>query len=96
MFAHWCEAFAAHHLEEVRRFSEAWQGEASLLLRQGDPAAAGLYGDHERLHTVHPALLADRVARQHQQLSAGGENRGRHHGLDRHGQGYQRRDPAPP
>lgn len=72
MFAHWCEAFPAHHLEEVRRFSEPWQGEASLLLRQGDPAAAGRYADHERLTTVHPALLADRVARQHQQLSAGG------------------------
>ena len=72
MFDHWCEAFPAHHLEEVRRFSEAWQGEASLLLRQGDPAAARLYGEHERLHTVHPALLADRVARQHQRLNAGG------------------------
>ncbi|MGH9180551.1 MAG: AAA family ATPase [Acidimicrobiales bacterium] len=72
MFAHWCEAFPAHQLEEVRRFSEAWQGEASLLLRQGDPAAARQYGDHERLHTVHPALLADRVARQHHQLSAEG------------------------
>ncbi|MGI8806889.1 MAG: ATP-dependent DNA helicase [Acidimicrobiales bacterium] len=73
MFAHWCEAFPTHHLEEIRCFSEAWQGEASLLLRQGDPVAAGLYADHERLHTVHPALLADRVARQHQQLSAGGD-----------------------
>jgi hypothetical protein len=66
-------AFPAH-LEEVRRFSEAWQGGASLLLRQGDPAAAGRYGDHGRINIVHPALLGDRVSRQHQQLSVRGRS----------------------
>ena len=72
MFGHWCESFLAHHLEEVRRFHDVWQGEASLLLRQGDPAAAAHYAEHERLRTVHPALLADRVARQYEQMSGGG------------------------
>ena len=73
MFAHWCESFPAHHLEEVRRFHDAWQGEASLLLRQGDPACAAHYAEHGRLRTVHPALLADRVARQYEQMSGGGD-----------------------
>ncbi|HVF14202.1 MAG TPA: MobF family relaxase, partial [Acidimicrobiales bacterium] len=72
MFAHWSESFPAHHLEEVRRFHDAWQGEASLLLRRGDPAAAAHYAEHERLRTVHPALQADRVARQYEQMSGGG------------------------
>ncbi len=72
IFAHWCVAFPAHHLEEVRRFHDAWQGESSLLLRHGDPAAAAHYAEHGRLRTVHPALLADRVARQYEQMSGGG------------------------
>ncbi len=72
MFAHWCETLPAHHLEEVRRFADAWQAEASLLLRHGDPAAATLYAEHRRLRTVHPALLPDRVARQHELLTERG------------------------
>ena len=62
----------ARHLGEVRRFAEPWQAEASLLLREGDPAAASLYAQHGRLRTVHPALMADRVARQHERQAAGG------------------------
>jgi hypothetical protein len=72
MFAHWCSALPAHHLEEVLRFSDAWQAEASLLLRQGEPAAAAIYAHHRRLRSVHPALLRDRVARQHELLIAWG------------------------
>jgi len=73
MFAQWCATLPAHRLEEVRRFTDAWQAEASLLLREGDPAAAGLYAEHGRLATVHPALLPDRVARQHEKLAARGD-----------------------
>ena len=73
MFAHWCESFPAHHLDEVRRFHDAWQGQASLLLRQGDPVAAAHYAEHERLRCVHPALLADRVVRLYDQMSGGGD-----------------------
>jgi hypothetical protein len=73
MFALWCERLGAHELEEVRRFTEDWQAEASLALRRGDPAAAAAYAAHHRLQAVHPALVADRVARQHQRLAGGGE-----------------------
>ena len=74
MFAHWCAALPAHHLDQVFRFADDWQAEASLALRRGDRAAAGAYGERDRLQTVHPALLADRVARQHQQLTRQGES----------------------
>jgi hypothetical protein len=69
----WCGRLAAHQLEEVRRFTEGWKAEASLALPRGDPAVAAAYAGHHRLQSVHPALVADRVARQHQRLTAGGE-----------------------
>ncbi len=74
MFALWCERLPAHQLAEVRRFTEDWQAEASLALRQGDPGAAAAYAAHYRLQTVHPALVADRVARQFERLAARGES----------------------
>lgn len=72
MFALWCERLAAHRLEEVRRFADDWQATASLALRRGEPAAARAYATHHRLQSVHPALVADRVSRQFERLSAGG------------------------
>jgi ATP-dependent exoDNAse (exonuclease V) alpha subunit len=73
MFALWCERLPAHQLEEVRRFNDDWQAEASLGLRRGDPAAAATYAAHHRLQTVHPVLVADRVARQFERLAVRGE-----------------------
>lgn len=46
MFAHWCTIAPTFDLEEVRRFREAWQAKASLLLPQGDPDAAAIYAEH--------------------------------------------------
>ncbi len=74
MFAHWCEVLPAHHLEEVHRFADDWQAEASLALRRGDPSAAAPYADRHRLRSVHPALLADHVARQHERLTGRGQS----------------------
>ncbi|MDP9020186.1 MAG: relaxase domain-containing protein [Actinomycetota bacterium] len=72
MFALWCERLPAHHLEEVRRFADDWQAGASLALRRGEPAGPAAYAAHHRLRTVHPALVADRVARQFERLAARG------------------------
>ncbi len=72
MFALWCERLAAHHLEEVRRFGDDWQAGASLALRRGEAAGPAAYAAHHRLQTVHPALVADRVARQFERLAARG------------------------
>ena len=63
MFAAWCHTLPVHRLEQVRRFAEPWQADASRGLRAGEPAAVAAYAEHRRVHTVHPALLADRVAR---------------------------------
>ena len=46
---------------------------AGLALRRGEAAAAAAYAAHGRLHSTHPALIADRVARQHKALSTRGE-----------------------
>lgn len=71
-FAHWCDTLAAHQLDEVRRFADEWQAEASLALRRGEASGAAAYAAHGRLRTTHPALLADRVARQYETLTARG------------------------
>lgn len=41
-------------LDEVMRFRDARQGQASLAMRAGDPGAAGYYLDRDLLHTVAP------------------------------------------
>lgn len=74
MFAHWTEALPAHRLEVVHRFQEPWQRDASLALRRGDPAAAEEYASRGRARTVHPAVLAQHVARLHQRVAARGES----------------------
>ncbi len=66
MFELWCERLGAHHLGEVRRFTEPWQARASLALRRGKRAAAAAYAAHGRLDAVHPALVAERLSRLHQ------------------------------
>ena len=72
MFASWCDTLPTYRLEQVRRFVEPWQAEASRGLRSGESAALAAYAEHRRLTTAHPALLADNVARLHQRLAADG------------------------
>ena len=72
MFASWCDTLPTYRLEQVRRFVEPWQAEASRGLRTGAPAALAAYAEHRRLTTAHPALLANNVARLHEQLAADG------------------------
>ena len=73
MFAHWCDTLPAHHLEQIHRFTEAWQAQASLDLRRGEPAAAAAYVQHGRVATSHPALVARQVASQYLGVTARGE-----------------------
>jgi len=73
MFAHWTDTLPAHRLEHIHRFDEPWQAEASVALRRGDPAAAVTYAEHERVRSVHPAVVAQQVARTHAAVTARGE-----------------------
>ena len=50
-------------LNEVMRFANELEGEASLALRAGDPSAAGFYHDRGRLHAVTPDTAVDQVYR---------------------------------
>ncbi|HEX2701767.1 MAG TPA: AAA family ATPase [Acidimicrobiales bacterium] len=74
MFELWCERVGAHTLEEVRRFDETWQAEASLALRRGKRSAAAAYAAHGRLDAVHSALLPERVARFHRLRTRAGRS----------------------
>ncbi|MCU1497834.1 MAG: conjugal transfer protein (TraA-like protein) [Acidimicrobiales bacterium] len=62
VFSHWCDTLPHHELVTPRRFTERWEAAASIALRAGDADAAEHYADHDRLHTVHPKLLAQRLA----------------------------------
>ncbi len=73
VFAHWTDSLPAHRLEHIHRFDEPWQADASLALRRGDPAAATTYAEHERVRSVHPAVVAQQVARAHAAVIARGE-----------------------
>jgi conjugative relaxase-like TrwC/TraI family protein len=72
MFAHWCDTVPRYDLDTPRRFVEPWEAEASLDLRRGAPDVAETYAAHDRLHTVHPALLASQIAREHQHHTEAG------------------------
>jgi hypothetical protein len=74
VFADWCNRLPAVRLGEVRRFAEPWEADASLALRLGDTRAAGLYASHGRLHTSHPAVAADTVARRFAGLDDAGKS----------------------
>lgn len=73
MFAYWAEHLPAVHLERLHRFTEAWEAQASLALRAGDPEAAEAYAAHDRLSAAHPTLLAERVAHRNQRLTEAGD-----------------------
>ncbi|HWJ64833.1 MAG TPA: AAA family ATPase [Acidimicrobiales bacterium] len=64
VFAHWTATLPHHELITPRRFSAQWEAAASIALRQGNPDATEIYAVHHRLHTTHPTLLAQRVARE--------------------------------
>jgi hypothetical protein len=51
----------AAHLEEIRRFTEPWEAQASLQLRRGDPAAIAAYAMRGRLHGGRLAELEDEL-----------------------------------
>lgn len=50
MFAHLIDTHGAIELDQVHRFTNPWEREASLRLRSGDPSVADVYDDHGRLH----------------------------------------------
>ncbi len=50
-------------LAEPVRFTAAWERDASLRLRQGDPAALGDYDQHGRIHGALPDHAMDQAAK---------------------------------
>ena len=52
----------AAELHEVRRFDAAWEREASVRLRDGDPAAVAAYDRHGRIRDADEEAAYDRAA----------------------------------
>jgi ATP-dependent exoDNAse (exonuclease V) alpha subunit len=50
MFGHLVDNLGAVELDRIHRFQQNWERQASLLLRNGDPAALTQYERHGRLH----------------------------------------------
>jgi conjugative relaxase-like TrwC/TraI family protein len=50
MFAHLIDTYGAIELDQVHRFSNRWEREASLRLRNGDPGVLDEYDRRGRLH----------------------------------------------
>jgi len=73
MFALWCDTLPTHDLNQVHRFTEPWQAEASLALRRGDPGAVAAYAAAGRVRSAHPALAPQVIARTHARLTEAGD-----------------------
>ncbi|MCP3913848.1 MAG: relaxase domain-containing protein [Actinomycetia bacterium] len=50
MFSHLVDTHGAIELDQVHRFTNHWERDASLRLRRGDPSVADVYDLHGRLH----------------------------------------------
>ena len=50
MFAHLVDTYGAVELDQIHRFQHAWERQASLGLRTGDPASLVEYDRHGRFH----------------------------------------------
>src|SRR5207342_446644 len=50
MFGLLVDTFGAIELDQVHRFEEEWERDASLRLRSGDVTVAEIYDAHGRLH----------------------------------------------
>ncbi|MCP4958933.1 MAG: relaxase domain-containing protein [Actinomycetia bacterium] len=50
MFSHLTDTHGAIELDQVHRFTNHWERDASLRLRRGDPGVADIYDIHCRLH----------------------------------------------
>jgi ATP-dependent exoDNAse (exonuclease V) alpha subunit len=62
MFALLAREVRAARLHEVRRFQAQWEREASVRLRDGDPAAIGLYDRHGRIRGDSTDAARERAA----------------------------------
>ena len=62
MFRLLAQEVPAAQLHEVRRFDAAWERQASIRLRDGDPAAAAAYDRHGRIRSADQEAAYERAA----------------------------------
>jgi ATP-dependent exoDNAse (exonuclease V) alpha subunit len=73
MFGLMVDTFGAIELDEVHRFANEWEREASLRLRRGDVSVAEVYDAHDRLHAGTIAEMERAAARLWHELRQAGK-----------------------
>jgi conjugative relaxase-like TrwC/TraI family protein len=61
MFGHLVETLGAVELDQVHRFTQEWEKQASLRLRAGDPAALDVYDRQGRIHSGTPEHMETEI-----------------------------------
>lgn len=62
LFDELCLAGRTHHLQQVHRFVNRWEADATLALRMGSPEALDAYFDHDRVGVGPIHEQVDRIA----------------------------------
>lgn len=74
MFASLTRHFGAIELDEVHRFRNSWESEASLRLRRGDPDVISVYQDNNRIHEGDRIEMAMEVVSRWETARQSGED----------------------
>lgn len=61
MFGHLVDNLGAVELDEVHRFAQEWEKQASLRLRAGDPTVLDIYDHHGRIHSGTSGEMETRI-----------------------------------
>jgi hypothetical protein len=74
MFAHLIDTYGAIELDQVHRFTNRWERDASLRLRNGDPGVLAEYQRRGRLHDVTHADMETEILDVWSQARSRGES----------------------
>ena len=61
MFGLLVDTYGAVELDQVHRFAEHWERDASLRLRRGDSTVVDLYEQHDRIHHGTPRRMQTQI-----------------------------------
>jgi ATP-dependent exoDNAse (exonuclease V) alpha subunit len=73
MFGHLVDTLGAVELDEVHRFTQEWEKQASLQLRAGDPAALDIYNHQGRIHSGTPTEMEAEIIEAWKQARDAGQ-----------------------
>jgi conjugative relaxase-like TrwC/TraI family protein len=72
MFGHLVDTLGAVELDEIHRFTQNWEKQASLRLRAGDPTVLDVYDQHGRIHSGSVGEMETQIVEAWGDARAGG------------------------